>query len=458
VKKQAMLALACVICVAGALASTAAACHSDIAASIDCNGIVSYTASAWSDSGATTSQRTNSNVAVYWSTDNRTWTQVASGHFGRDNGFQFGGTFSAGSASSGWVKVQELAHWASGDAPNSPRVVQVTKSAGCTSGGSGSTCPSHDMVHSNGSITVANGVATVNYTVASGCKNIQLSLVSYKAPGPTFSESTADQQVLYDSQTQTVSAGSGVLHVAVPSCYYQIDFVYGTPIAHLGPAGSNNFYGKQGRLIDSVNGGTTSCTSGTPPTNGGTPPPPTPQQVSIAVTKTERIANVGDFVQGPIAAKVGQTIQYKIDVVDTGNVMVWVTVADALCDAGTLSSPNGIGIGPTSTATFTCSHVVKASEVGNLVNTVTATGTAANGQSATGQGTAVAQVAAATTATTGVLGATHTVTPAKKTTAKKATAKKAKAKKVVKKHTKAKKVTKKAKPAHAVIRSAHYTG
>ena len=45
----------------------------------------------------------------------------------------------------------------------------------------------------------------------------------------------------------------------VPDCYFQVDFVYGTVIQHLGPAGSDQFYRAQGRLISSAFGGDHSC-------------------------------------------------------------------------------------------------------------------------------------------------------------------------------------------------------
>jgi hypothetical protein len=457
--------LACLLCVAGWAASTAAACHSEISASINCSGVVSYTASAWNEAGATTAQRTNANVQVSASSDGKTFSPVGSGHFGRDNNFSFGGSFSAGSASTVWVKVQEVANWGNGDSPAPARIVQVSKS-GC--GSTGGTCPSTNMVQANGPITVSGGMATVRFTVASGCNNIVLSLVSYKAPGPTFSEETASQQVKYASQTCTTGVDcTGVLTVAVPNCYYQVDFVYGQPIDQLGPAGSNNFYGKQGRLISAVNGGTASCTStpGGGGGTGGTSTPSAPPAPAIAVQKLERIAGTPTFVAGPLAVKVGQTIEYQINVKDTGNVMLWVTVTDALCDAGTLSSPSGQGVGPTNVVSFTCSHVVKAGDVGTLTNTATATGVVANGTSVTGTATAVAQVTAATTPaaagpTAGVAGATHTVhKPAAKKPAKKVAKKPVhRAKKAAVKGAHHTKVTKKAKPAKAVVRNAHFTG
>jgi len=134
VKRQ-LLALACVLCAAGWLASVAAACHSEITATIDCSGTVAYTATAWTGTDATDISRTNTDVRVYASYDSGgTFTQVGSGQFTKANGFHFSGTFAAGSASSVKVKVQEVANWGNGNAPNEARYVTVTKSSSCSSG------------------------------------------------------------------------------------------------------------------------------------------------------------------------------------------------------------------------------------------------------------------------------------------------------------------------------------
>ncbi len=126
-----MVAFVVLVCTAGWLASTAAACHSEITASINCNGVVSYTATAWTGTGATPTARTNSDVRVWASTNGgSSFTQVGSGHFGSDNSFSFSGSFSAGSASSVVVKVQETAHWGTGDAPSAARTTTVSKQ-GC---------------------------------------------------------------------------------------------------------------------------------------------------------------------------------------------------------------------------------------------------------------------------------------------------------------------------------------
>ncbi len=105
----------------------------------------------------------------------------------------------------------------------------------------------------------------VDFTVADGCKDVQLSLASYDAPDGVFSKDTAVKQVLFDSKTGKVGAGKGSLKIVLPDCFYQVDFVRGEVLTKLGPATSDNFY--EGRLIDAGNGGEKCVTTKeTPPT------------------------------------------------------------------------------------------------------------------------------------------------------------------------------------------------
>ncbi len=142
-------------------------------------------------------------------------------------------------------------------------------------------CPSADKVLLgynyllNGTTTVsqlrgnvnAGDHVKVNFTLAAGCENQEFSLVSYKAPSYIFDANTANQQSVFDSATGFFSAGLNMMEIDVPKCYFQIDLVRGGVIEHLGPAGSNNFYGAQGRLIDADNGdsGAGVCASDDPP-------------------------------------------------------------------------------------------------------------------------------------------------------------------------------------------------
>ncbi len=162
------------------------------------------------------------------------------------------------------------------------------------------TCPSGmARISAGGAIAGASqgGTATVNFTVAENC-TLQLSLVSYKAPSASFSASTASQQVIFDSKTMTLGAGAHTLSVSVPNCFFQVDFVFGAPIATLGPAGSSNFYSAQGRLISGMNGGTASCATTTPPTTGNGGGTGTTGTVIPTTTTTTTTTNV--IPAGPI--------------------------------------------------------------------------------------------------------------------------------------------------------------
>lgn len=145
-----------------------------------------------------------------------------------------------------------------------------------------SDCSSSDAVA--GSISVSGGTATGSFTVAAGCTDVAVSLVSYQAPESSFDESKADQQVRYREVTGHFDAGRHTLAVDVPSCYFQVDLVTGAPIEKLGPSGSDNFYGAQGRLVDAANGGSASCQS---------PPPPSCPSTG-AVTDAAPIGVTGD--------------------------------------------------------------------------------------------------------------------------------------------------------------------
>jgi parallel beta-helix repeat protein len=96
----------------------------------------------------------------------------------------------------------------------------------------------------------------VQFTVLSGHTDL-LSLVSYTAPGSSFSADTANQQQVYQAASGVFGPGFHTLTVVVPRCYFQIDFVCGSAIDQFGPAGSNIFYSAEHRLLSADNGGYT---------------------------------------------------------------------------------------------------------------------------------------------------------------------------------------------------------
>jgi len=100
----------------------------------------------------------------------------------------------------------------------------------------------------------AGDTVQVDFTVPAGMTET-LSLASYITPQNHFDAKTAFLQLVYQSQTQTFTAGAHSLTVKVPTSDFQVDFVCGTVITHFGCAGSNDFYTPQGRLIGSANGG-----------------------------------------------------------------------------------------------------------------------------------------------------------------------------------------------------------
>ena len=154
--------------------------------------------------------------------------------------------------------------------------------------------------------------------------------------------------------------------------------------------------------------------------------------------KTERVGTSGSYRSGPVNVKVGQTLDYRMLVTNTGGVELTVTLSDPRCDPRTLHAEGSTTLAPGASVAYTCSHRIVATDPSPFVNTATATGV-------TPDGVAVGPVSSKVIArpTSGVLGATFT-----KTTAPKAKKVKPKVKKVIAK----------AKPAKAVVKSAQFTG
>jgi hypothetical protein len=111
-----------------------------------------------------------------------------------------------------------------------------------------------------GQVNPGDHIRTV-FTIAPNCEDVELSLISYMAPGPQFDYHAAGEQEVFDFDTGFFDAGEHQMEIDVPQCFFQVDFVKGPVIEHLGPPGSNNYYTAQGRLIHSDQGdpGAPSC-------------------------------------------------------------------------------------------------------------------------------------------------------------------------------------------------------
>ena len=151
----------------------------------------------------------------------------------------------------------------------------------------------------NGKIHQGDSIAA-QFSVANGCTNVPVSLVSYTAPAAAYDRNTANQQNVYQSATGSFGSASApyALQVNAPPCYYQVDFVTGAPITKLGPSTSHNFYGDQSRLIQHDNGGNSSCVNVQPfatatntPTQTSTPTSTATQRATSTATSTATVTS-----------------------------------------------------------------------------------------------------------------------------------------------------------------------
>ena len=102
--------------------------------------------------------------------------------------------------------------------------------------------------------------------------------------------------------------------------------------------------------------------------------------LGIAVDKKLRRAEQGPFGEGPITVHVGDTIQYRFDVTNTGEAPLAVEFSDPRCDDDTVTGPEGDEDGDDrldldETWRYECTHLVTEESGDPIPNTVTVTGT-----------------------------------------------------------------------------------
>jgi len=125
-------------------------------------------------------------------------------------------------------------------------------------------------------------------------------------------------------------------------------------------------------------------------------------KAAIQVVKLERDATAGGaFTHGPISFQeiqgkpyVVHTIDYQIQVTNTGNVALTLSIDDPHCDGGTLQGPSVISgslsgniLSPGGVAQYTCSHQTSPSDPAAFFNTATVTGTPPSGPPVSGHST-----------------------------------------------------------------------
>jgi hypothetical protein len=100
----------------------------------------------------------------------------------------------------------------------------------------------------------------------------------------------------------------------------------------------------------------------------------TPKEPAFETIKEQRFQGETNYTRAKLIGKIGQKVEYKITVKDTGETSLSLgALNDAKCDAGTISAPSKSPINPGESAFYTCSHVLNAT--GIFVNTAIVTAT-----------------------------------------------------------------------------------
>jgi hypothetical protein len=142
----------------------------------------------------------------------------------------------------------------------------------------------------------------------------------------------------------------------------------------------------------------------------GTPPSGPPVSASdhvrafanvpgIKVVKLQRDGTSGPFTPNQITASVGDTIFYEVQVTNTGNVPLTLSLDDAHCDSGTIQGPASISgtltgntLSAGGVAQYTCLHVVTANDIPQFTNTAIVTGQPPTGPPVHGTGIVTANI------------------------------------------------------------------
>src|SRR5438045_1862401 len=93
------------------------------------------------------------------------------------------------------------------------------------------------------------------------------------------------------------------------------------------------------------------------------------------IKKEQRIEGEQAYTTATLPGKLGQKVEYRISVKDTGNTSLSLKpLSDPTCDAGTICRASQSLIAPCETATYSCSHVLSSTGVYTNVATQTAEG------------------------------------------------------------------------------------
>ncbi|MEP7202497.1 MAG: hypothetical protein ABI894_07805 [Ilumatobacteraceae bacterium] len=193
-----------------AFGGTASAHHSNIAASVDCNGTVSWTASSW----ATGPSGTNPDIRVT-KTVGSTTTSVQNGAFNNANNYQFSGTFPWPSgAASIIVTSKPYAPWGNGVVSNTGSSVTITKPSNCA-----------------GQPGVAKAVSCVNTSPGHGDGKIVLTLSNNAgifASSVVFKVYNPDQTTSFTNYSVATGTSTAVTFTPLADGSHTVKILVGT--------------------------------------------------------------------------------------------------------------------------------------------------------------------------------------------------------------------------------------
>ena len=155
---------------------------------------------------------------------------------------------------------------------------------------------------------------------------------------------------------------------------------YGSPPITPAAPGIYRWVASYSGDTDNVPVGPTACTD--PAEATSVRPKPAP---GMTIVKTQRLAgSQSAYVGTPLDATVGQQLDYRTLVTNTGNVPLALSISDPVCNGGTLSGPAGElesdqMLTPGGQAEYHCTHVVVSSDGSKITNVAAVTGTPPNG-------------------------------------------------------------------------------
>lgn len=183
--------------------ATVYACHSAIDAQVNCEGVVSWTASSWTNQSP---QGTNPDIRVYLQVENQAKVQIATGAFTAGH-YSFSGTFQWPLDSGGhladyiWVSSEPHAKWGDGDNSTTGESIKLMAPTGCKA------TPTATVETACDATTPGNGSGKV--TVVLGNTGGPF------APAVTFRIYEPDQLVTYTTRIVTAGGTTSVTFIGL---------------------------------------------------------------------------------------------------------------------------------------------------------------------------------------------------------------------------------------------------